>query len=210
MKSSNAEVFPGDEDLIEQALPLLPEIGKLLYLSLMRQPGTAGLSLPQVKALGYLGTHGRCSVGELATGLGASMPSASELVDRLVERGLVEREVNPRDRRQVLVGPTAAAGEVHAELKAMRTAQLRRAMSRLAAEERPVFVRSLAALVAGLRCVSEDRESVVADGDVTAVGEANAPPMRTATSEGDSQPPAAKPVDPIDGTRTRRGGLTAR
>lgn len=155
MNISEIEVNDVDGELVERALPLLPEIGKLLYLSLTRHPGAEGLSLPQVKALGFLGSHGRCSVGELAAGVGASMPSASELVDRLVERGLAERAVNPEDRRQVLVGPTAAAGKVHAELRALRAAQIRLALSRLEPAERPVFVRSLEALVAGLRLAPE-------------------------------------------------------
>jgi DNA-binding MarR family transcriptional regulator len=39
-------------------------------------------------------------VSDLARRLGVSLPTASALVDRLVERGLVDRREDPHDRRQ--------------------------------------------------------------------------------------------------------------
>ena len=140
-----------DQDLIERALPLLPEIGKLLYAAVSRHPGAAGLSLAQIKATGYLAQHGRRSVGEIAHGLGVSLPSASEIVDRLVERGLAERGPNPADRRQVLVWLTPEAQRFKEEMRALRSAQVRAALGRLEPAEWPVFVRSLEALVEALR-----------------------------------------------------------
>jgi DNA-binding MarR family transcriptional regulator len=140
-----------DDALIERALPLLPEIGKLLYAAVSRHPEAAGLSLAQIKAMGHLSLHGRQSVGEIAQGLGVSLPSASELVDRLVERGLADRGANPADRRQVLVWLTPEAERFKTEMRALRRAQLRAALDRLEPAERPAFVRSLEALVAALR-----------------------------------------------------------
>lgn len=144
-----------DDALIERALPLLPEIGKLLYAAVSRHPVAAGLSLPQIKALGHLSHHGRRSVGEIAHGLGVSLPSASDVVDRLVERGLAERGANPADRRQVLVWLTPEAERFKTELSTLRRAQLRAALDRLEPAERPVFVRSLEVLVVALRPESD-------------------------------------------------------
>lgn len=140
-----------DEALIERALPLLPEIGKLLYVAVARHPGMAGVSLGQIKATGWLAIHGRRTVGEIAAGLGVSLPTASELVESLVVRGLAERGPNPADRRQVHVWLTPEAAALKRQLRALRSAQIRAALTRLAPEERPVFVRSLEALVAALR-----------------------------------------------------------
>ena len=140
-----------DDDLVERAVPLLPEIGKLLYAAVARHPRAHGLSLGQIKTIGYLAIHGRRSVGEIASGLGVSLPTASELVDRLVEIGFAERGPNPADRRQVLVWLTPEAQAFKQELHALRRAQVLAAMERLAPEERPVFVRSLEALVEALR-----------------------------------------------------------
>lgn len=152
MNSSIVESFSAqDEVLIERALPLLPEIGKLLYVAVARHPRAAGLSLGQLKATGWLAIHGRRTVGEIAAGLGVSLPTASELVEALVSRGLAERGPNPADRRQVHVWLTPEAAALKRELWALRSGQVRAAMLRLAPEERPVFVRSLEALVAALR-----------------------------------------------------------
>lgn len=153
-----------DEALIERALPLLPEIGKLLYVAVARHPGAAGLSLGQIKATGWLAIHGRRTVGEIAVGLGVSLPTASELVEGLVSRGLAERGPNPADRRQVHVWLTPEAAALKRELRALRSGQLRAAMMRLAPAERPVFVRSLEALVAALRDDPGDWEHVPGSG----------------------------------------------
>ncbi len=142
---------PTDEELAEQALPLLPEIGKLLYAAVAQHPRARGLSLGQIKATAFLALHGRRSVGEIAQGVGVSLPTASELVDRLHEIGFVERGPNPADRRQVLVWLTPEAQTFKREMHALRRGQVLAALHRLPPEERPVFVRSLAALVDALR-----------------------------------------------------------
>ena len=140
-----------DDALIERAATLLPEIGKLLAARIACQPRLAHLSVGQIKTMGHLATHARQTVGEIASGLGVAMPTASELVDRLVEAGLAERAVNPENRRQVHVWLTPEAVALSTEVRGLRHAQLRAALARLAPAERPVFVRSLEALVAALR-----------------------------------------------------------
>lgn len=142
---------PSDEEIAEQALPLLPEIGKLLYAAVARHPRARGLSLGQIKATTFLALHGRRTVGEIAAGVGVALPTASELVDRLHEIGFVARGPNPDDRRQVLVWLTPEAQSFKQEMHALRRAQVLAALHRLAPEERPVFVRSLEALVEALR-----------------------------------------------------------
>ncbi len=42
----------------------------------------------------------------LATAMKKSPPTASELVDRLVQKGLLQRVHNPADRRAILITPT--------------------------------------------------------------------------------------------------------
>ena len=152
MNDSAGELIePGMDALVEQALPLLPQVGKLLYAAVARHPDAEGLTLGQIKLTMFLLHQGRRTVGEVADGLGVSMPAASELVDRLVEAGMVERAADPADRRKVLVGLTTRAEAFGGRLRALRRAQVRAALERLAPAERPVFVRSLEALVEALR-----------------------------------------------------------
>jgi DNA-binding MarR family transcriptional regulator len=64
------------------------------------------MSTPQLKALFLISEERGIRMRELARRLGGSFSNATVLVDRLVERGLVERLAEPRDRRVVLVRVT--------------------------------------------------------------------------------------------------------
>jgi DNA-binding MarR family transcriptional regulator len=140
-----------DDELVEEAIALLPEIGKSLYLAIARHAREAGLSPPQIKALGYLFHRGSCAVRDVADGLGISMATASETLDRLVELGLLERATDPVDRRRAIVALTPEAQRLLTEVTAVRRRQVRAALERLAPSERHVFPRALQALVEALR-----------------------------------------------------------
>ncbi len=58
-----------------------------------------GLSTPQVHALMFIYHSGGCPVSELGSLTGATHAAASQLADRLVQQGLVERQEDPSDRR---------------------------------------------------------------------------------------------------------------
>jgi DNA-binding MarR family transcriptional regulator len=64
------------------------------------------MSTPQLKALLLISEEDAIRMRELARKLGGSFSNATVLVDRLVERGLVERMMEPQDRRVVLVRAT--------------------------------------------------------------------------------------------------------
>jgi DNA-binding MarR family transcriptional regulator len=61
------------------------------------------MSTPQLKALLLISEEEGLRMRELARRLGGSFSNATVLVDRLVERGFVERLADPQDRRVVLV-----------------------------------------------------------------------------------------------------------
>lgn len=135
-----------EDDLVRQVMEALPVIGRRLFASMSGHPVNVGRPLGQVKALAYLYHSGPRTVKDVARFLDVAMPTASELVDRLVDEGLVERTVNPADRRQVLLDLAPQAREVGQEIHAMRLAQIRAAMDLLEPEERAVFAKSLQAL----------------------------------------------------------------
>jgi len=64
------------------------------------------MSTPQLKALLLISEEKGIRMRELAHRLGGSFSNATVLVDRLVDRGLVERMAEPQDRRVVLVRAT--------------------------------------------------------------------------------------------------------
>ena len=58
-----------------------------------------GFSLTQVSAIFMLHRKGTCSVSDIGDELEITSPAASQLLDRLVEQGLVMRTEDPIDRR---------------------------------------------------------------------------------------------------------------
>ena len=64
------------------------------------------MSTPQLKALLLISEERGIRMRELSHRMGGSFSNATVLVDRLVDRGLVERLAEPQDRRVVLVRAT--------------------------------------------------------------------------------------------------------
>ena len=104
------------------------------------------ISPHQARALHTVCGHEEARLSEIAARLRIAPRSATEVVDTLETRGLVERRRDPADRRAVLVVPTAegqqmhdAAGEARAaaaatffgQLDAGEQAQLRDLLQRL-------------------------------------------------------------------------------
>lgn len=137
--------------IVEEVVELLPDISRGLYATLMLDPEMHGLTGPQVKALIFLYNNGERSMTELATGLAVSLPSASELVDRLIDRGLVERQTDAADRRRVLIQLTEPAIAYGRRVHDLRRAQARAAMEMISLEERDCFLRSIRAIAAALQ-----------------------------------------------------------
>jgi DNA-binding MarR family transcriptional regulator len=151
MNYSEDELSTVADEVVDAAMPLIPQIGRLLYAAFVRHAGASGLSLGQMKALAHLHHSGQATVGEIGAGMGISMPAVSELIDQLVERELVERGVNPADRRQVVLRMTPTATRIGNELGALRRAQIRAALARLGPAERAAFLPVLTALVEALQ-----------------------------------------------------------
>ena len=59
------------------------------------------LTLVQYRSLVFIAQHSKCTVSELADNLGVSHPTVTRLCDRLIEKGLIERDQSSNDRRRV-------------------------------------------------------------------------------------------------------------
>jgi DNA-binding MarR family transcriptional regulator len=90
-----------------------------------------GISMTHFHVLTLLRHHDAMPMSRLAEVLGASMPSMTGIVDRMEERGLVERVRVPGDRRIVLVRPTSAGLDLADEAELISSDVFRRALGRL-------------------------------------------------------------------------------
>lgn len=75
------------------------------------------LTMSQLNALCVIRTKGQVTIKSLASILQVSSPSASTMVDRLVEMGLLSREHSREDRREVLVQVMPKGQEAMAQVE---------------------------------------------------------------------------------------------
>ena len=93
----------------EQIQNILKLQDELIHHRAILDPGPwmeLNMSTPQLKALLLISEESSIRMRELARKLGGSFSNATVLVDRLVDRGFVERLMEPQDRRVVLVRAT--------------------------------------------------------------------------------------------------------
>lgn len=98
---------------LELARAIRPALTRL-YVTYFRIAEQSDLTGPQLSLLSRLQTQGPMRINQLATAEGIRMPTASNLLHNLEDRGLVERIRDPKDRRGVQVQLTAAGiNELH-------------------------------------------------------------------------------------------------
>jgi DNA-binding MarR family transcriptional regulator len=73
---------------------------------------STGLSMPQFSVLMQLHHKGACGMSEISERFEISPAAASQLVDKLVQSGFVQREEDPSDRRAKLLNLTEKGQEL--------------------------------------------------------------------------------------------------
>ena len=106
-----------------------------------------GISMSQLHLMHLLERHGEMAMSRLAEMLDVSVSNATGLIDRVEERGYVERIRVPSDRRIVLVRITDKGRSVLDEVEAVREQILDRILDEL----EPAQLTRLAAALADLR-----------------------------------------------------------
>ena len=118
-----------NDGITADLVQLLPELVAALYESApharaRRNAPTERLTGRQMKAVVFLAHRGEITMGALADGLEIGRAAASELVARLVEKGVVRRAPSPADRRLVTVALSAHAEGLAADVFAEWSAQI--------------------------------------------------------------------------------------
>lgn len=112
-----------------------------------------GLSPSQVGALMRLHHCGNAGVSDIAGAQGISAPAASQLVDRLVQQGLLERTEDPHDRRHKHITLTARGTELVEEGMRTRQAWMEKLTSAFTPEEQECIIEALTLLTRAARQV---------------------------------------------------------
>jgi len=114
-----------------------------LLRRLRRQDDASGLPAPQLSALSVIVFGGPITLGALAQAEQVRPPTITKLVATLEEAGLVEREIDPADRRVARVRATARGARLLHEGRRRRVATLAADLARLPAAERACLARAL-------------------------------------------------------------------
>jgi DNA-binding MarR family transcriptional regulator len=109
------------------------------------------LSLPQFRALAFVGRNEGAALSDVAAFLGLGLPSASKLIDGLVDAKFVIREIAPGDRRRVQLGLSMAG---HAKYNVM-VKQARNFLAGKVAHFSEDQLRQLSETLAALRATFE-------------------------------------------------------
>jgi DNA-binding MarR family transcriptional regulator len=90
-----------------------------------------GVSMSQLHVMSMLDRHGDMPMSRLAEMIDISLSNATGLIDRMEERGFVERVRVPDDRRVVLVRITETGRRLLDDIEVLRAETLRTVLERL-------------------------------------------------------------------------------
>ena len=110
----------------------------------LRQEAGEELSPSQAAALATIDRHGPLTPSELAVRERIQRPTATRVIARLEESGLVDRTRDPVDRRSCVVGLAPGGRELLVRVRTRKDAYLSRRLRELDADERATLDRAAA------------------------------------------------------------------
>jgi DNA-binding MarR family transcriptional regulator len=109
----------------------------------LRKEADAGISPSMLSALATIERGAPLTIGELAAAEGVQPPSATAVIGRLLEAGLVTRDADPLDGRVYRLGITRDGLRLLERSRSRKTAFLARRLSRLNPADRAVLSRAV-------------------------------------------------------------------
>jgi DNA-binding MarR family transcriptional regulator len=119
------------------------------------------VSMSHMHVLWLLQHHGEMAMSKLAVLLDVSLSNATGIIDRMAEKGLVERVRVPDDRRVVLVRPAEAGRQAVSMTESSKRDGMRAVIRRLPATERPIVLEALRSLRRALSAEVETSPEMV-------------------------------------------------
>ena len=99
------------DSLVENVLTLVDKLVRQLLPTALKDLLTLDITMPQTKIMLVLYLQGPKRMSDIASGLDITLPTATSLVERLVEKNYALRETLPEDRRVVLCRLSEAGQE---------------------------------------------------------------------------------------------------
>jgi DNA-binding MarR family transcriptional regulator len=144
---------------VERAIMHVGWLGQRQFMQLLAQE-RFDLTVPQFYTLLHLAQcSGETKMSDLARATHQSAASLTGVVDRLIDKQLVERIRPDGDRRQVMVMATDRGRELLVDIKQARREEMQAALGDLGNEEIDELLRLLNTLLAGMLQQVEQREA---------------------------------------------------
>lgn len=89
-------------ELTDQFVELAEYLNRQMHTSRLDEWESLDMTIPQIKALVLLRRMGPLRMGNISIFLGRALSATTTVVDRLVEKELVDRVSDPNDRRVVI------------------------------------------------------------------------------------------------------------
>ena len=133
-------------DIVDQILEQLEPIVARQRRALVDHGCFRQISSTQLHVLYTLGTNGAMPMSRLADQLDVSLPNVTGLIERMFERGYVERVRSDDDRRVVEVRITGAGCELLDEIDNIKHNEMAKMIGRLTAEQQEHALRTFTQL----------------------------------------------------------------
>jgi len=101
------------------------------------------LPLAQMHGLHYIDERGRITMKELSEHLSITPPSATALVNNLVEQKFLQREADSKDRRTIHLQMTAKGSKALQKSLTEHCQRLEKVLSKLTEDEQTQFIKLL-------------------------------------------------------------------
>ncbi len=102
-----------------------------------------GLSMTQMVALRHIHYNQDCNISQISEELGVTTAASSQLLDRLVQQGLIARRENPNDRRHKQLVLTEKGRQILTESTVARQQWLYQLVEHLSVAEMEKIIEAL-------------------------------------------------------------------
>jgi len=138
---------PAQREMVEQTLQFADKVARELLPLTPKETLLLDVSMAQLKVMFVIFLRGPVRMGTLAHDLGVSLPTITEIVNRLEKRDIIVRELDPEDRRVVYCRFTENGQKVLNQLWASARKRTKQILNALSVEDLSVVQQSLGILL---------------------------------------------------------------
>ena len=138
-------MFGSADECARQILEIVPLVMAAIRTEIRSHRGSE-LSVPQFRVLIFLNRHEGASLSDIAEHLGLTLPSMSKMIDGLLARNMVTRQMHSEDRRCVALALTALGRQAMQSAYKATESRLAERLVVLPAAERRTIIKAMQVL----------------------------------------------------------------